>query len=205
VVEFLASETALHKGAIVKNLAAFLALLTVTFFIYKTGRLQSTDSIVHADETSRWTTVEIPLMVIRDDERGIASVQGFWQPTNPIEAKQPISPVAVTIECTRFNKTCGVFQASVSRGVLQAEPFDYYIATWTKDGIAADDFDEGRCGLHHHLSLDFKSNSVAVTDYPKNVTSNNDCQEFQGTSSFTLHGGQVVLNPPAPWDPLPKP
>jgi len=188
----------------VKNLVALLALLTVTFFIYKTGYLQGANSVVHADETPRWTKVEIPVMVTRDDRRGLASVQGFWQPTNPIEAKQPISPVAVTIECTRFNKTCGVFQASVSRGVLQEEPFDYYVATWTKNGIVADDFDEGVCGVHHHLLLDFNSNSVSVTHYPKNVTSKNDCQASQGASSFTLHGGQVVLNPPAPWDPLAK-
>lgn len=32
-------------------------------------------------------------MFTRDDERGLVSVQDFWQSTNPIEAKQPISPV----------------------------------------------------------------------------------------------------------------
>ncbi len=135
-----------------KNLAALLTLLALACLAYETERSPGETSTVHADELPRWSRVETPLTIRHDDIHGITFVQGFWLPANPAENKQPTSPVAATIECTRYNKTCGVFEASVSQGVLQAQPFDYYVGSWTKDGIEADDFDEGVCGLHHHLS-----------------------------------------------------
>jgi hypothetical protein len=158
--------------------------------------------IVQAQEISTWIATEIPLTIDHDEKLGFASVQGYWQSTDPSKDKQSMPPVAVIIECTRFNKNCGVFQASVSQGVLMPEPGDYYIANWTTDGIVADDWEEGVCGLQHHLSLDFKSNTVTVRHFQKNsknVTSGAGCQPFQGIASYTLHGGQVELRPPARW------
>jgi hypothetical protein len=56
-------------------------------------------------------------------------------------------------------------------GALRADLLEYAITSWTEEGIVVDDTDEGACGIGHRLSLDFKSNSVTVTDYPKRVTS----------------------------------
>lgn len=189
-----------------RNVGGLLVSLALVGLSYNWGRWRSEANTIQADEISKWTKVETPLVISRDDKLGYVFVQGFWQLTDASKDKQPLSPVAVKIECTHYNRTCGAFQASVSEGgVLKADFFNYYIATWTKDGIVADDFDEGPCGLGHHLSLDFKSNSVTVTDYPKNASRDKNCQSYQNLHSYALHGGQIVLHPPAPWDPQANP
>ena len=60
---------------------------------------------------------------------------------------------------------CTESQATVVLGELKADFVEYDISSWTEDGVVADN--EGDCGIGHRLSLDFKSNSVTVTDYPK--------------------------------------
>jgi hypothetical protein len=56
----------------------------------------------------------------------------------------------------------------------------------------ADDSDEGECGIAHRLSIDFKSNSVTITDYPKKVSNGQECKEFQDANSYALHGGKAI-------------
>jgi hypothetical protein len=192
-----------------KNTVALLTLLALVGLSYKIGRSRD-ETVVHAAEASKWAKVEIPRNVYHHESRalpnaGIAGAEGFWQSTSASKDKQLVSPVAVKISCTRSDKTCTESEASVVFGVLKADLLEYDVTSWTEEGVVADDTDEGNCGIGHRLSLDFKSNSVTVTDYPKKVTSSDNCQAFQDANSYVLQGGNLVLDPPATWDPLAKP
>jgi hypothetical protein len=187
-----------------KKIVAFATLLALFNCSHSRSLSRGKSGVVHADEISspKWTKVEIPLSVSHYDRLGIAYAQGFWQSTSLSKDKQLVSPVAVKIECNNSDKTCREAEASVFLGVLQADLLEYDITSWTAGGIVADDTDEGSCGIGHRLSLDFKDNSVTVTDYPKKVNKDKNCQIFQDADSYSLRGGQLVLYPPAPWDPL---
>jgi hypothetical protein len=188
-----------------KKKVVWLTLLALVGISYIIGRSESGTKVVHADEAARWTKTEIPLTVYRVGSR-LASAQGFWQSTSTSKDKQLLSPVVVKINCTNYDKTCRESDATLFFGsILEADWLEYDITSWTEDGIVADDTDEGNCGIGHRLSLDFNSNSVTVTDYPKKVTTNKDCQPFQDANSYGLHGGQLMLYPPAKWDALAKP
>lgn len=192
-----------------RKTVGLLALLALVGLSYRIARSRN-ETTVYAAETSKWANVEIPLRIYHDQSRalpnaGIAGAEGFWQSTSSSKDKQLAFPVAVKISCTHSDKTCTESEASVVFGVLKADLLEYDISSWTDDGIVADDGDEGGCGIGHRLSLDFKSNSVTVTDYPKKVTSGENCQAFQDANSYVLHGGSLVLEPPATWDPLAKP
>lgn len=154
----------------------------------------------HAGGASRWVKVSAALKIDQDEKLGYVSTEGFWELTDASKDKRPLSPVAVEIECTEYNNTCGVFQASVSpEGVLRAGFFNYYVATWTDKGIVASDFDEGPCGLAHHLWLDLKNNKVTNTDYSKGESGSKDCPG-PTLHAYELRGGQIVLRPPAGWE-----
>jgi hypothetical protein len=182
------------------------ALIAVSFITQHKG---AEPNITYADERAKWVKTEMPLTIYHHESRalnaGYASAEGFWQSTSSSKDKQLVSPVAVKIECTRDDKTCKESEATVLLGVLKADLLEYTITSWTEDGIAADDNDEGSCGIGHRLSLDYKSNSVTVTDYPKKVTTSQDCKPFQDANSYSLRGGGLMLIPPAIWDPLAKP
>ena len=111
-------------------------------------------------------------------------------------------PIAVTISCTESNMTCRESQASVVLGLLKADLVEYDISSWTENAVVANN--KGDCGIGHRLSLDFKSNSVTVTDYQKRVLGG-DCQPVQDANSYALHGGGLMLSPPPFWDPLANP
>src|SRR5579863_1049221 len=176
---------------------ALMAALALMGFGYYSGRSRSESNLLHADEAAKWTKTEIRLTVNHDERFGLAYAQGFWQSTSPSKDKQLLSPIAVKIECNRHDKTCKESEASVLLGsILQADLLEYEITSWTGDSIVADDTDEGDCGIGHRLSLDFKDNSVTVTDYPKKVTSGKNCKAFQDANSYALHGGQLMLYPP---------
>ena len=49
---------------------------------------------------------------------------------------------------------------------LQAKSTEYSVSTWTRTSIVADNTDANPCGEASRLTIDFKSNSVVVTDYP---------------------------------------
>lgn len=161
---------------------------------------QAQHSQRRADGMSEWTRVSAPLKIDRDDKLGYVSTGGFWELTDASKDKRPLAPVAVEIECTEYNNTCGVSQASVSEeGVLEPAFFNYYVATWTKDGIVATDFEEGPCGLGHHLWLDFKNSGVTNTDYLKGESKGQNCPAAT-LHSYALRGGRIVLRPPAQWE-----
>jgi len=168
------------------------------------GRWRSEANVVHADDAAKWTKLEVPLKIVDDETHGYASAEGFWQSTSSSKDKQLVYPVAVKITCTRSAMTCDESEASVViLGALSADLTEFDISSWTKEGIVGDG-PEGNCATEHRLSLDFKSNSVLVTDYPKRVLSG-DCKPFQDANSYTLRGGFLMLRPPAVWDPLAKP
>jgi hypothetical protein len=191
-----------------KKTVALLALLALVGLFYKIGRARS-ETAVYAAETSKWAKVEIPLKIYHHElhasNAGVAGAEGFWQSTSSSKDKQMAFPIAVKISCTRSDKTCSESEASVVLGVLKADSMEYDVTSWTGDGIVADSSDDGLCGIGHRLSLDFGSNSVTVTDYPKKVTSGETCQGFQDANSYILQGGSLVLEPPATWEPLAKP
>jgi hypothetical protein len=160
---------------------------------------------VQAEEVhSKWTKAEIPLTVYRHENWGYVSAEGFWQATNQTKDKQLIFPIAVKIRCDRNEKICREADAAVQFGILKSDLLEYEISSWSDAGIVADDSDEGECGIAHRLSVDFKSNSITITDYPKKVSNTEQCKGFQDANSYALHGGQLMLYPPAPWDPLAK-
>jgi hypothetical protein len=167
---------------------------------YIVGLPRGDANAVHADETGKWIKIETPLKVF--NHKSYASVEGFWQSTSSSKDRQMAFPVAVSITCTRNNMTCTESQATVVLGFLKPDLVEYGISGWTEDVIAADS--DGNCGVGHRLSLDFKSNSVTVTDYPTKVLGG-DCKAFQDANSYVLHGGGLMLSPTAEWNPLSKP
>jgi hypothetical protein len=171
--------------------------------------IRNRSEVVRADEThSKWTKVEMPLKVYHHEPPGqgyYVSAEGFWQSTSPSRERQLVFPIAVKISCQRSDKTCREADAIVQLGILKSDLLEYEISSWSNDGVVADDTDEGACGIAHRLAIDFKSNSVTVTDYPKKVSNNELCKGFQDANSYSLHGGQLMLYPPAPWDAIAKP
>lgn len=169
----------------------FLALLLITVSELS---LAGCSRAVYADQPTKRTKVEIPLTVYHEG-RGYARAEGFWQSTSSSEGKQLIAPIAVNIRCLRESKACTESVATVMLGVLKAELDEYDISSWTENGIIADDTDEGECAIGHRLSIDFKSSSVTVTDYPKKVDNSKLCAPFTDANSYALHGGYWVLYP----------
>jgi hypothetical protein len=185
-----------------------ISLLVVGCSIRAGLPLRSESNTVPADDGPRWTKVETPLTVYHHktptNNSDYASAEGFWQSTSSSKDKQSVFPIAIKISCDRYSKTCREAEATVAFGVLKPDLIEFAISSWTDSGIVADDTDEGSCSIGHRLSIDFKSNSVTVTDYSKKVSDNPLCKGFQDATSYVLQGGELVLYPPALWDPLAK-
>jgi hypothetical protein len=136
---------------------------------------------------------EVPLSVSRDESIGWASAKGFWQSTEQSSGKQLAEEIAAKIECFRDENVCRESDAIVFMGLVEPDSNEYAISSWTSSGIVADDTNEGPCAIGHKLSIDFKSNSVVVTDYPKKLGGSKDCRPFQTANSYSLHGGALGL------------
>ena len=86
---------------------------------------------------------------------------------------------------------------------LQAKSTEKTASTWTRTGIVADNTDANPCGEASRLTIDFKSNSVVVTDYPTKVHIPEFCiNASEGADSYALHGGSWVVMPAPVWNPL---
>ena len=155
----------------------------------------------HAVDSPRWTKTEIPLRVFHEKIGAYESARasGFWQTTSGSKDKQLVFPIAVEIACDHDEKVCREADATVEMGILRSEMLEYDVTSWTDDGIVADDSDEGDCGIGHRLAVNFSSNSVTATDYPKKVSNDPNCKALQDASSYSLRGGQLMLYPPVPW------
>jgi hypothetical protein len=158
--------------------------------------------VVRAQTASKWVKTEIPLQVFTYSNKQWAGADaaGFWQSTSSLKDRQLISPIAVKIHCDRGEKMCREVDAAVQFGILTPALLEYEISSWTESGIVADDTDEGECAIGHRLSIDFKGNSVTLTDYPKKANNSAKCKAFQEANSYALHAGQLMLYPIASWD-----
>jgi hypothetical protein len=147
----------------------------------------------------KWTKTPIPLLkVLHNDQLGTANAEGYWVSTDSSPDKQLVVQTAVKIECSQSDHICRENDASMLMGFLMPDMEEYEISKWTNSGIEADDTSTGRCDIGHKLSIDFASNSVLVTDYPKKLDNNNlknpflSCKPFQNANSYVLHGGSLV-------------
>ncbi len=157
-----------------------------------------------AEQHSAWYITDLGSKVIDIPESfGGISVDGMWYATSSIRDKQLIAPIAVKIDCSRPVKICREVDATVAMGILQPETTDYAISKWNRDQLIAEDTDEGKCDITHRLVMDFQSQTVTLTDLPSQVDSA-ECRMYKDANSYILHGGQVMLYPPATYDPLEK-
>jgi hypothetical protein len=184
-----------NEARILRNVARGI----MPMIVQADGGAQVQQRAARAAEAPKWAKVRAPLKIDLDEKMGYVSTGGFWELTDASKDKEPLVPVAVKIECTEYNNTCGVVQAGVfPEGVLEPAFFNYYVATWTNESIVATDFDEGPCGLGHHLWLDLKNNRVTDTDYLKSESKGQNCPAA-ALHAYELRGGTIMLRPPAGW------
>ncbi len=176
-----------------KSAVAFFTLLFLIGYSWRAGGI-----VQAADPPSEWFKTEISLTMHYDEQ--YIHAMGFWQSTSTNKDKQLVSPIAVKISCDREKKICTEADAIVQSGILQPELIEYEVSSWNRLNILADNTDT--C-TRHSLAIDFKSNSITVTDYPIK-TNDPSCKSFHEANSFALHGGQLMLYPTAPWHPLEK-
>jgi len=151
----------------------------------------------------KWYTTGIPLRVDHDKLPGheTADAEGFWKPISTSKEKQLVDVIAVRIECVREDGVCREADASMGLfGILEVQMSTYDITSWTEGGVVSDDVDQ--CN-RHTLAINFKSNSVTVTDYPLKSAGDDSvlCKPLHDAFSYALHGGQWQLFPPPPWNP----
>ncbi len=115
----------------------------------------------------------MPLTVSNGSSIGYVSAEGHWRPTDNAPDKQLVNKIAVKLRCEREQHVCREIDASLFMGVLTPDLTEYEISSWTDTGIVADASDDSECGIGNRLSIDFKANSVIVTDYPKKVGGKN--------------------------------
>jgi hypothetical protein len=162
-------------------------------------------TVAHAAEQHpSWYITDLGTKVIDLPElfSGI-SVDGMWYATSSIRDKQLIAPIAVKIDCSRPVKICRENDATVAMGILRPDTTDYTISIWNRDQLIAEDTDDGKCKITHRVVMDFKSQTVTLTDLPSQIDSK-ECKLYQDANSYILHRGQVMLFPPATYDPLAK-
>ena len=137
-----------------------------------------------------------PLHVLHheyDQFAAYASAEGYWKAMDDSPGKQLVSNVAVKISCQRDERLCKENQASIFMGMVEPDLVEYKISSWTANGIAADNDDDDLsiCPTGHRLTIDFKSNSVIVVDYPKTSSDRPECKAVNSASSYTLQGGSI--------------
>jgi hypothetical protein len=130
-------------------------------------------------------------------------IHGMWYSTSAAKEKQLIAPIVVRIGCGKTVAICREVDATVAMGILQPDVIDYVISSWSVERIDAEDSDEGPCKITHRLVVDFKSKTVTLTDLPSQVDTT-ECKMYRDANSYILHGGQVMLFPPANYHPLEK-
>jgi hypothetical protein len=72
---------------------------------------------------------------------------------------------------------------------------EYKVSSWTAERIVADNDDDGlsNCPTGHRLTVDLKSNSVVVVDYPTTSSNKPECKAVSSASSYTLQGGTIAI------------
>jgi hypothetical protein len=193
----------LWKAVAWLTFVALVIFLTLCDENWKSGSQTPTVALA-ADQPPAWRTTEIQLRIDNEEQYGLVSTDGFWASTSTAKGKQLISPIAVSLSCVRSEGICRESDASAEMGILSSNVLEYTVSSWTHSGIVADDSSEGPCSIGHRLAIDFQSSSVTVTDYPKKISATTFCKPLQDANSYALHGGQIMLYPPATYDPLKK-
>jgi len=124
-----------------------------------------------------------------------ALAEGYWKEMDDSPGKKLISNVAVSLSCDKGERLCKESQASIFGGLVSANLVEYKISTWTADRIVADNDDDSsnRCPTGHRLTVDFKSNSVIVVDYPTTSSDKPECKAINSASSYSLQGGTIGI------------
>jgi hypothetical protein len=122
-----------------------------------------------------------------------ASAEGYWKEMDDSPGKKLVSNVAAKVSCDRDELLCIESQAAIFIGLVKPDLVEYKVSSWTTNAIVADndDSDLTKCPLGHRLTVDFKTNSVIVVDYPK--TSNPECNAVTSANSYTLQGGTMGI------------
>ncbi len=180
----------------------------ITLLILALGCMQigaSKSNSPHRDESAQppsWYVTDIGEQVVEDDGAdGIVSADGMWYSTGSSKSDQLIAPIAVKILCSRTMNACRESDATIAMGILQPDWTEYAVSVWNRDRIVAEDANQGPCRISHRLVVDFKSRTVALTDFPSQVTSS-ACKYYRNAKSYILHGGQAMLIPTPTYDPL---
>jgi hypothetical protein len=149
-----------------------------------------------------WYVTDTGIKVVDDNGKdGEFLADGMWYATSSIRDKQLIAPIAVKIECGKSAATCREIDATIALGILHPDMTEYAISIWNTQRIVAENSNEGPCKITHRLVVDFKSKTVTLTDLPSQVDTS-ECKRYRDANSYILHGGQVMLVPPASYDPL---
>jgi hypothetical protein len=124
-----------------------------------------------------------------------ASAEGYWKAMDDSPGKQLVSDVAVKISCERDERLCKESDAAIFMGMVKPDLVEYKVSSWTAESIVADteDDDLSKCPAGHRLTVDFKSNSVIVVDYPKTASDKPECKAVNSASSYTLQGGSMGI------------
>jgi len=162
------------------------------------------EAVVHADATSpRWTITDTGTTVLHDPypDNGYLVVDGFWVPTSTDKGKQLPFPMTVEIKCDRSEGLCRETQAEVSFGALIPSEELYLISSWSQTSVIADD-ESGMCHIGHRLTVNLKTKSVTVVDYPTAIKADENklCKPLQDANSYVLHDGAITLNGSVPFD-----
>ena len=182
-----------------------LLLLTLLVGCKHQPEGKATESSQTHAASLRWTVMDFGTEVVQypyPTTDGDLSVDGFWVPTSATKEKQLPLPLAVKIECDRSERVCREIGAQVSFGVLVPSETVYEISSWTGSGIVADN-NYAICSTRHRLTVDFRSKTVSVVDYPTAATATDKnplCDAFKDSSSYVLHDGAISLNQPVPFD-----
>jgi hypothetical protein len=147
---------------------------------------------------SRWIKSDAPLKIERS-QPGYVRTDGYWLLLSSDPKNQIAWPTVVHLNCDRSEKTCIETYASVENGVLKVDSSEYRISRWDQNGVEADGLNEGLCDIGHRLVLDYKTNSVTLTDYPKHTSTNDLCKAVQQPNTYVLQGGKLSLNPAPEW------
>ncbi|MGA8087678.1 MAG: hypothetical protein WCA10_10250 [Terracidiphilus sp.] len=124
-----------------------------------------------------------------------ASAEGYWKEMDDSPGKKLVSNIAVNLRCDRDERLCKESQASIFGGLVSANLVEYKVSSWTSGNIVADNDDDNlnKCPLGHRLTVDFKSNSVVVVDYPTTSSDKPECKAVNSASSYTLQGGSIGI------------
>jgi hypothetical protein len=126
-----------------------------------------------------------------------AIAEGYWREMDDSPGKKLVSSVAVSLSCDRDERLCKESQASIFGGLVSANLVEYKVSSWTADRIVADNDDDAdsssRCPTEHRLTVDLKTNSVIVVDYPTTSSNKPECKAVNSASSYTLQGGTMGI------------